>query len=268
MQRALRARRRRARSGEVVLPPVVTLRRGMGSLTDAMARGLGVRCATTVERIVRVGEGFRVETVGGAIECDGVVMAVPAWRIPPLVEAIAPALAADLATVAHKALDCVTLGWQRREIPHPLDGTGWVRAAGDARPTLACTWASQKWPERAPSGFVLLRSVLALPGGDDGDLVAAARADLRDLLGVTAWPAFTCVRRLPRATPIYEVGHAQLAARMVARAAELGAFALAGNAYGGVGVPDCVASGEDAARAVLAALAAAGRTAERVSAAG
>jgi len=254
MQRAMRARRRRAAAGEVMLPPVVTLRHGMGSFPDALARDLEVTFGVTVERITRAGRGFRNETASGAIACDGVVLATPAWRIPAIVEAIAPDLAADLATVAHKAFDCVTLAWQSRDVPQALDGTGWVRAVGDARPTLACTWSSQKWPERAPPGFVLMRSVLSLSAGDEGDLVAAARADLRDLLGITAGPAFAVVRRLPRATPIYEVGHGKLVARIVARAAELGAFALAGNAYSGVGVPDCVASAEDAARAVLAAL--------------
>jgi protoporphyrinogen/coproporphyrinogen III oxidase len=183
------------------------------------------------------------------------VLATPAWRIPDLIEDLAPDLAADLATVKHKAIDCVTLAWARRDVPRRLAGTGWVRAAGDPRATLACTWSSEKWAGRAPADFVLVRSVLALPGVADGDLVEAARADLRDLLGITAWPAFARVRRLPRATPIYEVGHARLAARLTARAAELGAFALAGNAYQGVGIPDCVASGEDAAEAVLAGLA-------------
>jgi len=254
MRRAMRARRRRIRAGEVVLPPVVTLRRGMGSLPDALARGLEVTCGVTVERRAREGNGFRIETTRGPIRCDGVVLATPAWRIPPLVEGFAPQLAVDLAAIPHKAIDCVTLAWQRRDVPHALDGTGWVRAVGDSRPTLACTWASQKWPDRAPSGSVLVRSVLSLPTDDDGDLVAAACADLRDLIGITAGPAFAVVRRLPHATPIYEVGHATRVAQLEAHARELGVFALAGNAYRGVGVPDCVASGEDAARFVLAAL--------------
>jgi oxygen-dependent protoporphyrinogen oxidase len=254
MQRAIRARRRRAGAGEVVLPPVVTLRRGMGSLPEALARGLDVTFGVTVDRLVRYGDGFRVETTSGPLDCDGVVLAAPAWRTPRLVETLEPDLAADLAAVPHKALDCVTLAWPRRDVPHALDGTGWVRAAGDSRPTLACTWASRKWPERAPAGFVLMRSVLALPGGTDDDLVAAACADLHDLVGVTAGPSFALVRRLPRATPIYEVGHASRVARMHGRARALGALALAGNAYQGVGVPDCVASGAAAARAILAAL--------------
>ncbi len=254
MRHALRARRRRARAGEVVLPPAVTLRRGMGSLPDAAARGLGVELGVAAWSLARMGDGFRVGTTKGEIGCDAVVLATPAWTLPALLEPLAPDLAADLATIAHKRLDVVTLAWRRSEIPHLLDGTGWVRAVGDPRPTAACTWASEKWPERAPRGFVLTRSVLAAPALSDDDLVAAARGDLADLLGVTAEPSLIRVRRIARATPIYEVGHGDLVARVRERTAALGAVALAGNAYRGVGVPDCLASGEDAAGAVLRAL--------------
>jgi oxygen-dependent protoporphyrinogen oxidase len=84
--------------------------------------------------------------------------------------------------------------------------------------------------------------------------VAAARDDLGDLLGVRARPAFTRVRRRARATPIYEVGHRARVARIAELTRPLGALALAGNAYRGIGIPDCIASGEEAAGAVVSAL--------------
>jgi oxygen-dependent protoporphyrinogen oxidase len=254
---AIRARRRRG--DEALLPPTVTLRDGMGSLPAALARRLGdrVKRGVAVGQIAPHGGGrFRVDTADGAIACDGVVLATPSWQAPPLIEAASPDLAAYLATIAHKALACVTLAWPRSDVPHRLDATGWVRGAGDRRTTLACTWSSEKWFRRAPDSFVLVRSVLALGDAPDGDLVDAVRRDLRDLLGVGAPPCLVRVRRLPHATPIYEVGHGERVARALVETAELGAFALAGNAYAGVGVPDCVASGEAAARTVLGALAA------------
>jgi oxygen-dependent protoporphyrinogen oxidase len=254
LRHAMRVRRGRARTGERMLPHVVTLRRGMGSFTDAAARGLGVELAVAARGVTRVGRGFRVATTRGDVACDGLVLATPAWALPALLEPLAPALAADLASIPHKRLDVVTFAWRRADVPHSLAGTGWVRAANDSRPTAACTWASEKWPGRAPAGHVLMRSVLAVPELAADDVIAAARADLADLLGVTAAPTLVRLRRLPRATPIYLVGHGALAARIVAGAAALGALALAGNAYDGVGVPDCVASGEAAARAVLVAL--------------
>jgi oxygen-dependent protoporphyrinogen oxidase len=100
-----------------------------------------------------------------------------------------------------------------------------------------------------------MRSVLSLPDADEHDLVASACAELRDFVGVAASPLLVRVRRLRRATPIYELGHQGRMARLAALAADRGAIALAGNAHGGIGVADCVGSGEAAARAVLAAVA-------------
>ena len=255
MHRAVRARHRRARHGEIVLPPVVTLRRGMGSVPEALARGLAVTTGVAATRVTRERRGFRVETAhDGPLRCDGVVVATPAWQVPSLVEQIAPDLAAELGSIEHRALDCVSLAWRRRDVSHPLDGTGWLRASGDSRATLACTWASEKWPDRAPPDFVLMRSVLRHAARSDEDLVALACADLRDLVGITAPPVFALVRRLPHATPIYALGHLARVARIATLTRELGAFALAGNAYQGVGVPDCMVSGEDAAFGVLGTL--------------
>lgn len=266
MRRLLRERRRQGRHA---LPATVTFRRGMASLPEALHRALGdrVRFGTAVRRVRRdAGHGFVLDTAHGEIPCDGAVLATPAWRSATLLDALSPELAALLGDVRHKALACVTLAFERGDVPRPLDGTGWVRGADDTRTTLACTWSSAKWWERAPHGYVLLRSILP-PEGSADDLVAAALADLRDLLGVRARPYLTRVRSLPRATPIYPVGHGATVAAAHEGAAALGALALAGNAYGGVGVSDCGASGEAAARTVIAALTRAGRLAESVVAA-
>lgn len=252
MRRLLRERRRH---GRAATPPAVTFRRGMASLPEALHRTIGdhVRFDTPARRIARTRDGFTIDTRHGAIDCDGVVLATPAWQAPALVEQLSPELASILADVRHKALACVTLAFERGQVPRALDATGWVRGAGDQRTTLACTWSSAKWWERAPHGYVLLRCILPVDGEPE-DLVAAARADLRDLLGIRAEPYLTRIRKMPRATPIYAVGHRTLAARAHAAAEAVGALALAGNAYGGVGVPDCGTSGEKAAAAVLSRL--------------
>jgi oxygen-dependent protoporphyrinogen oxidase len=257
MWRALRARDRRVAVGEETLAPVVTLRDGMGSLTDALARAVGdrLRSGVAVRRIERRrGGGFRVDTSSGALACEGVIVALPAWAAAPVVAPLDGDLAAGLAAVPYKALHCVSLAWRRADVAHSLDGTGFVRGAGSRRPTTACTWASEKWPGRAPAGTVLVRSSLEGDQASDADLIAAARDDLGDLLGTTARPLLARVRRLPRATPVYTVGHAERMARIRRRTTALGVFALTGSAYGGVGVPDCIANGERAAAETLAAL--------------
>jgi oxygen-dependent protoporphyrinogen oxidase len=256
IHRAVRARRRAPASDS--LPVMVSLRDGMQSLPDAFATALGnrLRYDVEVERIERGGAGrFRLATSQGVLDCDGVVLAAPAWRAPALVERLDADLAAALGAVRHQALDCVTLAWGERDVPRPLDGTGFVTPAADPHPTRACTWASRKWPGRAPAGHALVRSVLHRPDASDDEIVELARHDLRELLGITTPPELVRVRRLPRATPIYELGAPAAVAAMQARAQALGAFALAGNAHGGIGIPDCIRSGEAAAAAVARALA-------------
>jgi protoporphyrinogen/coproporphyrinogen III oxidase len=256
MRRAVRARRRQSAGAR--LPVMVSLRDGMGSLLARFAAAIGarLRCGIAVDRIERIAAGrLRLATAAGPVDCDGVVVAVPAWRAPSLLERLDPDLAAALAAVRHQALDCVTMAWAECDVPRRLDGSGFVTPATDGRPTRACTWSSHKWPGRAPTGQVLVRSVLHRPDARADEVLDAARGDLRELMGITAPPALVRVRRLPRATPIYEVGALAAVAAMQARARALGAVALAGNAHGGIGIPDCVRSGESAARAVLGALA-------------
>ncbi len=256
MRRMLRARQQRA-AHEQILPPMVSLRDGMESLTGALAHALGHRLTlgVAVGGITRLTGGrFRIATSAGNVDSDGVILAVPAWGAPALVAELDPDLADTLATLPHKALDCVTLAWRARDIPGSLAGTGFVTAPTGARPTIACTWASHKWPGRAPEDSVLVRSVLSNPDASEADLLTLARSDLRDLLGITAPPTLTRVRRLPRATPIYQVGHLGRVAWMRERTHAIGAFALAGNAHGGIGIPDCVQSGQVAARSVHQAL--------------
>jgi oxygen-dependent protoporphyrinogen oxidase len=263
MRRMLRARQRRV-TREEVLPPMVSLQDGMETLPATLAARLGPRLSfgVAVERISRRADGrFGLATSAGDLTCDGVVLAVPAWRAPALLETLAPDVAAPLAALPHMALDCVTLAWDDRAIPALPAGTGFVTAPVGSRPTIACTWASRKWPGRAAPGFTLVRSVLSQPDAANTDVETLALRDLRELLGIDAPPALVRVRRHPRATPIYRVGWGEEVAAMRARARALGAFALAGNAHGGVGIPDCVRSGELAAEAVLADLVPAGRDA-------
>ncbi len=141
-------------------------------------------------------------------------------------------------------------------MPRPLDRYGYVVPRVEGRPVLACTWTSAKWSHRAPEGFVVLRVFVgrfgqeeALAGSDD-DLVALAREELRAVLGVVAAPSLTRVHRWPLGMPQYTLGHLDRLAAIEGRLATHRGLALAGNAYRGVGLPDCIRSGEAAAEAV------------------
>jgi oxygen-dependent protoporphyrinogen oxidase len=165
-------------------------------------------------------------------------------------------LATDLASIEYASSAIVTLAFRREEVPHPLDGFGFVVPHVERRRLLAGTFSSLKYPGRAPADSVLVR---AFVGGalqpellelDDEALVSVVRDELAALIGVRATPHLTRIARWQRAMPQYAVGHLERVARIRARAAALGLH-LAGNAYEGVGIPDCIRSGETAAAAAL-----------------
>ena len=151
----------------------------------------------------------------------------------------------------------MTLAYRRAAIRHPLDGFGFVVPHAEARPIIAGTFSSVKYPGRAPEGHVLLRVFLggalreAVLEQDDERLAEIACEQLRDLLGVGEAPLWTRVARYRNAMPQYHVGHLARVETIELALARHPGLALAGGAYRGVGIADCVRSGEDAARGLL-----------------
>jgi oxygen-dependent protoporphyrinogen oxidase len=223
--------------------PFASLRGGMATLVEALEGHLP---AGTVRYDARVDR----------IPNAPVILAAPAYAVATLLEPIDPETAALCARVPYVSTASVALVWRRRDVPHSLDGTGFVvaRRHSDVRIT-ACTWVSSKWADRAPGDTALLRVFI---GGahdphavdlDDEAIIGIARHDLNRVLGIAAEPALTRVYRWRRAGAQHTVGHLQRVARIEERLAPLGIF-VAGSGFRSVGIPDCVA---DARRAALAA---------------
>ncbi|MGH3133028.1 MAG: protoporphyrinogen oxidase [Gaiellaceae bacterium] len=245
-----------------VHPPFVTLRSGMGTLPAALAAGLARTDAVTGRAAVRLrrSHGFELELEGGEeLEVDGAVLAVPAFAVAALVSELDDDLAALHAEIAYASSAVVTLAYRGEDVGRPLDGYGYVVPGAEGSDVLACTWTSRKWEDRAPEGFALLRVYAGRFGGrdvtaeSDEDLVAIAREEVR-LLEITAAPALARIHRWPRGMPQYVLGHPERLGRIDAALARHPGLAVAGAAYRGVGVPDCIASGEEAAQAVAAFL--------------
>jgi oxygen-dependent protoporphyrinogen oxidase len=261
-QRASRSREQAsgARYGQFVAP-----RDGMQALVDALAAKLrpeSVRLNTPVERLTPQMDGtWLVQPRGGPPEAfDGVILAVKAPVAGRLLMATSPALASDLAHLSYAGAALVILGVRREQIAHGLGGFGFVVPAVEQRRILAGSFASLKFPGRAPEGCVLVRVFV---GGalqpqllelDDAALQQLVREELAELIGLTGEPIFCDVARWTGAMPQYHVGHLQIVQAIEERASLLPNFALAGNAYRGVGIPYCVRSGEQAAERVVAAL--------------
>jgi oxygen-dependent protoporphyrinogen oxidase len=194
---------------------------------------------------------------GETIVADGVCLALPAYVSARLLSGTDAQLATELDGIAYASSATINLAYKREDIPHPLDGFGFVVPFIERRSLIACTFSSVKFPGRAPQGHALLR---AFVGGalqpemfelSQDELISRVRADLRDLLGIAQAPLFTEVSKWERSMPQYHVGHLERIKRIRERLAALPGLALAGNAYSGLGIPDCIRSGEQAAACLV-----------------
>ena len=238
-------------------PPFLSLRGGMEELVHGVAGSLRRTTVRLGAAAVSVRERYAVELDGGdSIEADGVVLATPAFATAELLSGLDPELADTLAEIPYSSSAIVTLGYRRDDVPHPLDGYGYVVPSSEETSVLACTWTSSKWEGRAPDDRALLRVFLGRHelSQDDGDLVRLARDEV-GILGIGAEPVLTRTQRWPRAMPQYVLGHPERLARIDAALERHPGLALAGAAYRGVGIPDCIHSGEEAARAIASSLA-------------
>jgi protoporphyrinogen/coproporphyrinogen III oxidase len=259
-------------------PIFLSLRGGLGTLVDALQRSLAEHTIMTgrgVRRIqrrpadARIGaatgdtRAFVMELDDGAtVDADAVVVTTPAHAAATQLADLAPAIAGHLRRIPYVSTATVSLGYKREDVHHDLAGHGFVVAEGEPMTITACTWSSSKWPHRAPAGTVLLRCYLGAIGRDgivsedDAVLTERATRDLRALLGIEAAPTLVRIVRWVHALPQYLVGHLDLLGRIDQELLALPTVALAGAAYGGVGIPDCITQGTAAAARVLDALAA------------
>jgi oxygen-dependent protoporphyrinogen oxidase len=239
----------------------VTFKDGMGELIDTLAARLpagAVQLKQRVTGVIRESGRWRVTTSEGlTIDADALVVSTEAHATARLVRYVDPQMSMLLTEIPYASSATVSFGYRRADVPHALDGFGFVVPRAERRAILACTFSSVKYPGRAPEGHVLLRCFLggaldraALEGHDAG-LVDRARDDLRAALGVTAEPVLTRLARHPASMPQYHVGHPARVEAIERRLDVLPGLALAGGAYRGVGIADCVRSGERAAGRAL-----------------
>lgn len=240
----------------------LTLRGGIGELVAALAARLpegSGRTRAPVAALERsAGGGFVLRLASGAEEpFDAVAVALPAPRAAAVLAGLDAELAAGLRAIEYASSAIVSLVYRRSDLAEPVDAFGFVVPHGERRRLIAASFSSIKYPGRAPDGELLVR---AFVGGalqpelfdlDDDALSRAVRDELRDLLGVRSEPLAMRIRRHPESMPQYRVGHLDRVAALFAQAGRHRGLALAGNAYHGVGLPDCIRSGEAAADALL-----------------
>jgi len=239
----------------------VTLRGGIGELVRALLEQLHGRllAGRAVARIDHDPTDVRPYQVrlddGTHMRADAVIVATPAFAAADLLSSFAPQLAGNLRQIRYVSTATISLAFRRGDLSRPLDGFGLVIPQSEGRRINALTMASTKFAGRAPDDSMLVRvfvggsrtpEVAAL---DDRALLHVVRCELRDILGVEAEPLWSRIYRWQHGNPQYDVGHLDRVAA-IERQVPPGIY-LAGAAYRGVGIPDCVRSGQLAAEAVL-----------------
>jgi oxygen-dependent protoporphyrinogen oxidase len=242
------------------------LRGGMQQLVDALAARLdpaSVRLSTQVSSIEKTAGGWKIEAGGKNVHYDAVIMASPAWTAGALLSPVDAALGKELSAIPYSSSITINLIYDESQLGRLPDGFGFLVPVVEGRSMLACTFVHRKFLGRAPQGKAVLRAFLggmkneALLTEPDEVLVATVRRELSEILGnrilpATAEPEHTQVSRWPRAMAQYAVGHQERKQCIAARVAKLPGLKLAGNAYDGIGISDCIRLGRQAARELLA----------------
>jgi len=236
----------------------------MQQLTDSMADAAGrqrMRTGISVRSIQHLTNGgWRVSlSDGSSIDGDGTIVATESWAAEPLVRPHDRTIADALSAIPASSSATISIAFNEGEVGFDLNAFGVLCPLVEGRPLMAATYSSTKWPGRAPKGKVLLRGFVGGPHNQeilkrsDEELVQIVLAEFHNILGLNpfAKPLFSRVYRWHLGMPQYTLGHLDRIKLIEDRSADIPGFALAGGSYRGVGVPNCIESGERAVSKVL-----------------
>jgi oxygen-dependent protoporphyrinogen oxidase len=263
MIRLARKKRRERAEGKVVSSAagpggvLTSFRDGIQTLTDVLEERLGKGTVLTGRETSEVRRGkdtpFTVRTVAGDLDADLVVVAAPSHAAAGMLRELDPGLSAILDEIPYASMTVACFGYERERIEHDLDGFGYLIPKGEGMSTLGTLWDSSIFENRAPEGYVLLRSMLGgacfpeyleLP---DDEVERRVREDLKTTMGIKELPSYVRIYRHEKAIPQYTVGHGERLRALEERLRACPGLILTGNSYRGIGLNDCVAAASRAA---------------------
>ncbi|HEX7285230.1 MAG TPA: protoporphyrinogen oxidase [Candidatus Angelobacter sp.] len=253
----LKARRARKRSSSAPQPLFTSLKNGMQEMVDGAVAVLPperLRLEKAVNSVRPVNDDWQIESGGRMEKFQAVVLAAPAVATAALMRQIHPGLIEGMGRISYSSSAAVLLAYDKAALP---PGHGFLVPRTEGRKLLACTFVHKKFPHRAPAGAALLRCFISssrvpdLMGYTDDALLAAARKEIENILGLAAEPLMSRVFRWDCALPQYETGHLERVAEMEKILAEMPGLYIAGNSLYGIGIPDCIKSGKAAAEKLL-----------------
>jgi oxygen-dependent protoporphyrinogen oxidase len=263
LSRAMLAARKKMSAGtrkQPAKPLFTSLKDGMQQMVDTIVGRLNpesIRLRRHVRRVYPDNGGWRVSIeMNGEERYDAVILATQANVAGTLLDGVDRELARNLLDITYSSSVTVTLGYYKDQLAKLPPGFGFLVPRSEGTRMLACTFVHNKFPHRAPEGKGILRCFLggardeAVLGLTDEEILETVYRELRDIVKLQGRPMFARVYRWREAMAQYEPGHIARVEKIEKRVAEIPGLALAGNAYHGIGVPDCIRSGKEAANSV------------------
>lgn len=233
---------------------------GMSVLTDTLAARLSdrLRLSSPVVSVSYQAGRYQVHFAGGSSEeFETVILAAPAHAQGPMLRDLSPAIAGQVDSIPYPALAVVCLGFGRQRMGPGLDGFGFLVPSRERRDILGTVVDSNVFPNRAPEGKVLLRTMVGgarvpqLAELPDDELLGRVLSDLRDIMDLDAEPEFISIYRHQRAIPQYLVGHAERLRIIESELSRFPGLVLTGNAFRGVSLNDCVLNAMKTAESLI-----------------
>lgn len=276
--KAIRKQKRETKSGDATgarYGLFAAFRGGMQTLTQTLAERISERGSvlyghrvTKVSPSQQAGYEVTVDALNNSEpnaspqtqQFDAVIFTTAAPHTAKMTDHFAPELSSLLNQIEYASTAIMLSVHRLEDIRHPLNAYGLVIPAAEQRKIFAVAFASRKFPGRAPEGCVQLRTFVGgamqaeLMKHSDEELKTIVRTELEDILGVTGEPLFSKLLRHNQSMPQYHLGHLELVDQIEELAAQCPALELAGNAYRGVGIPDCILSAEQAAERLFSSL--------------
>lgn len=246
----------------------VTLQGGLSTLVAALLSSMaasgvkilsGQRVTTVRARSMRSAASpyeLLFET-GSPMPADAVILATPAFASAEIVRGLSNEASALLAAIPYASTATVSMAYDTTDLGSMVRGFGFVVPRSERRDLLAATWTSLKWPHRAPPSRALVRCYVggvgreAITHTDDASMIRRVRDELRVIAGITHEPIYAEVNRWERGMPQYQLGHHQRLEKIQGQLRSYRGLYLAGAAYHGIGIPDCIRDGTETAERVL-----------------
>lgn len=264
-KKAIKKKARRGAGDHDIASLFVTLKDGLGELIKALEAQLDPSRVHLGQRVVAIEKierswksPYRIRCEGDqTYDVDAIVLALPVHECAKFIDPLNADLAKALDDIPYSSAITVNLAYDEEVLPLLPPGFGFLVPSKEGRRLLACTFVHKKFPHRAPEGKALLRCFL---GGSrdpevleltNNEIFLKVRQELREILGVDTPPLFSKISRWPSAMAQYNVGHARRITRIMNLIEKYPRLYLAGNAYSGIGLSDCIRTGREAAKSAM-----------------